>query len=199
MINKKNLLGKTPHELGTKDAIHTAIVAVRAAQLIKPGQRCGLNEFNEAIPSDKGPGVADPFLRAKITTGQVFWLLLGLDEVPNVRHVWEHPTVKFDLPTRETQRNRTIESYAKTLGVTYEQLMDAAEKWAIEMVRVDYPGALSEKDLDRAFDEEFDRYDFWSEWSAVTGHEFENQGSACCPEYAYPDGDLFVWVQGGAA
>lgn len=30
MINKKNLLGKTPDELGAKDAIHVAIVAVRA-------------------------------------------------------------------------------------------------------------------------------------------------------------------------
>lgn len=30
MINKKNLLGKQPFELGVKDAIHTAIVSVRA-------------------------------------------------------------------------------------------------------------------------------------------------------------------------
>ncbi len=35
------------------------------------------------------------------------------------------------------------------------------------------------------------RYDLWSSWSDEVGHEFENHGSECCPEYAYPDGQLF--------
>jgi hypothetical protein len=63
MINKRNLLGKTPEELGTKDAVHAAIVAVRAGQPIRPGQRCSINIDGEAVPDVNGVGVADPFLK----------------------------------------------------------------------------------------------------------------------------------------
>jgi hypothetical protein len=89
VINKKNVLGKAPFDLGTKDAIHVAIVAVRAGQLVQPGQRCGLNEHREAVPNEKGVGVADPFVKGPILTGTSFWLLMAQDEVPNVQHVWE--------------------------------------------------------------------------------------------------------------
>lgn len=193
MINKKNLLGKEPDELGDKDAIHVAIVAVRAGSLIKPGQRCGLNEHREAVPHEKGPGVADPFLKANITKGQRFWLLLNQDAVPNVRHVWEHPKVDFSPPTREVQLNESLKECAKKLGVTYQQLMDAcASVVASDYMGTPapYPGTLSSEELEEALD---DCYvgDIWYEWSEETGHEFEDQGSACCPEPVHPDCGLF--------
>ena len=107
MINKKNVLGKAPEELGIKDAIHTAIVSVRAAQAMEPGTKCNLNSDREAIPSSKGIGVADPFLKKTILRGQTFWMLLGQTEVPNVQHVWDHD-IDFSPPTVEPKLNRTI-------------------------------------------------------------------------------------------
>lgn len=193
MINKKNLLGKTPTELGIKDAIHTAIVSVRAGCFIEPGQRCGLSKDREAVPDSKGCGVADPFLRNGIQRGQYFWLLLCQDEVPNVQHVWEHPKVDFSPPTISPSMNRTIERTAKEFKVTYEQIMSAAQHVYDGGSSLPYPGTLNEKALDKAIDY-FDNYEFWSEWASETGVEFENQGTECCPEYDYPRTALFVWA-----
>ncbi len=184
MINKKNLLGKTPQELGDKDAIHVAIVSVRAARLITPGQRCGLNEHREAIPDAKGVGVADPFLKSNITTGQTFWLLLNQDAVPNVQHVWDHPKVDFAPPTREAERNKWFQQHADQLGVTYDQLLDACQYVIDNDKSAPYPGTKDAEELEGAME---DIGDIFSTWSDESGHEFENIGSGCCPEYQYPD------------
>lgn len=188
MINKKNVLGKTPDELGIKDAIHTAIVSVRAGSPIKPGQRCGPNKDREFVPNGKGPGVADPFRKAPIGTGDAFWLILDQDAVPNVQHVWEHPTVDFAPPTKPVKRNAAIEDVAKLYGVTYEQAMAAVDYVLEHGESAPHPGGMTQEQIEEL---DFESYDFWSEWSDEVGHEFENQGSACCPEYEYPDGDLF--------
>lgn len=191
MINKKNVLGKVPAELGVKDAIHTAIVSVRAAQTIEPGQKCLMNNFNEAEPSAKGIGVADPFRKTNIARGENFWLILNQDEIPNVQHVWNHPTVDFSAPTREVVYPKYLQEDADTLGVTYHQLMEAATHVVETYRSAIYPsnGKLkTQEELDEAY---IDNYEFWSEWSGETGYEFENMGSDCCPEYNYPDTPLF--------
>lgn len=188
MINKKNLLGKTPEELGTKDAIHTAIVSVRAGAPMEPGQKCGMNADREAVPNPKGCGVADPFRKKTILRGESFWMLLNQDEVPNVRHVWEHPSVDFTPPTVEAKLNRTIQATAKYFGVTYDQLMKAANYVVENNKPAPYPGekVLSELSDKYCSDAYFDRYDFWSAWASETLYEFENYGTECCPEYEYP-------------
>lgn len=194
MINKKNILGKEPEEVGIKDAIHTAIVSVRAGAAIVPGQRCGLNEFREAVPNLKGPGVADPFLKGNINRGQRFWLLLNQTEVPNVRHEWDHPTVDFSPPTRDIVRNASLESFAKLYDVTYDQLMSAAAFVVSNHKSAAYPKKLSEEKYDEiqeAIDNEMDEYELWTEWADETLYEFDNMGSECCPEYEHPDCRLF--------
>lgn len=189
MINKKNVLGKKPHDLGAKDAIHVAIVAVRAGSPIKPGQRCGLNEHREAVPAEKnGVGVADPFMKSGVASGQAFWLLLDQDSVPNVRHEWEHPTADFSPPTRAVKLNATLKEYADNLGVTYEQLIESAAKVVENEEAVAYPGKKTADEVEAAQEE---MYDLWSEWADETGHEFFNAGTACCPEFTYPDCRLF--------
>lgn len=190
MINKKNLLGKTPAELGIKDAIHVAIVAVRAGKPIEPGQRCGMNKDREAVPDDKGCGVADPFLKGVITRGQSFWLLLNQDEVPNVAHVWEHPSVDFAPPSAEVVKNKWLQKYADDYGVTYEQLMAAANHVVFNEESAPYPGTKTAEELDKLNDE-VDSADIWYEWKNETLHEFYNNGTECCPDYAYPDYPLF--------
>jgi hypothetical protein len=188
MINKKNLLGKQPFDLGDKDAIHVAIVAVRAGAAISPGQRCGLNENREAVPNEDGCGVADPFLRTPIARGTPFWLLMDLQEIPNVAHTWDHPTLDFSPPVVEVQKNRWLQRYADEYGVTYEQLMDACKAVLESDTPVPYPGTKAEEDINMGL---IDTYDIWSEWSGETGYEFYNVGSECCPEYEYPEGNLF--------
>lgn len=185
MINKKNLLGKKPQELGDKDAIHVAIVAVRAGLTVHPGARCGINEHREAVPDDKGVGVADPFLKAPVMRGESFWLLLNQDAVPNVRHVWEHPDVDFTPPEREVVLNDVLNDAAKALGVTYQQLMDACASVVENDEAAAYPGTLSAEDLEEAIDAMY-LGDVYSEWGEEVEHEFYNSGTECCPEYDYP-------------
>lgn len=189
MINKKNVLGKTPQELGDKDAIHVAIVAVRAGRLIEPGQKCELNKDREAIPSNKGVGVADPFLKTNIMRGQTFWLLLNQDAVPNVRHVWEHPDVDFSPPTTSPTQNYTIAEYAKEMGCSYDRLIEVCtelvHKGGRRVLVENGELTIVTKLPDGA--EEIDIYDLWGEWAEETGYEFENGGTECCPEYDYPD------------
>lgn len=192
MINKKNLLGKTPEALGIKDAIHTAIVSVRAASPIKPGEKCGLNDKREAIPQVKGPGVADPFRKKIIVTGEAFWMILAQDEIPNVQHVWEHPDIDFSPPSNEVELNESLKSIADTLGVTYSQLMHACANMLENGEPIQYPGSLEEEDLDCAMDEISD-YDLWYEYGNEVGYEFENVGSMCCPEYEYPTCNIFKY------
>lgn len=182
MINKKNLLGKAPIELGDKDAIHVGIVSVRAGAAITPGAKCKLNADREAISDEKGIGVADPFLKKIIMKGQSFWLLLNQDEISSVRHDWDHPTVDFSPPTIEVKRNPYIQVAADLFGVTYQQIMDAAAYVVEHDKPAPYPGT---KDIDEVEDE-FDRYDFWAEWAGETLYEFPNYGSECCPEHEYP-------------
>jgi hypothetical protein len=184
MINKKNVLGKNPEEIGIKDAIHTAIVSVRAAGPIKPGQRCGINEYGEAVPNDNGPGAADPFHSGTILCGQSFWLLLGQHEVPNVRHEWEHDSIAFLAPTRPIKINSTLEVYAKDLGVSYEQLMAAAAHVVENDSAAPYPGTKTSDEVKLA---QNDLSDLWSEWGEESCHKFYNSGTECCPKYQYPE------------
>lgn len=194
MINKKNLLGKTPSELGEKDAIHVAIVSVRAAKLILPGQKCSLNENREAVAcSSKGVGVADPFRKENILRGQTFWLLLNQDSVPNVQHVWEHPEVDFTPPTKAPSKNSGIDSFAKIFGCDYNRLIEVCselvekesgrvliENGDLKVVK-EFPEGVDEDEFD-----DIDSYELWSEIGEEIGHEFYNQGTECCPEYEYP-------------
>lgn len=190
MINKKNVLGKSPSDLGDKDAIHVAIVAVRAGKPIAPGSRVGLNEFSEAVPDEKGPGVADPFLKSTILTGQSFWLLMAQTEIPNVRHVWEHPDIPFLPPTREAKRNATLQSIADRIGLTYEQLMEACGKINETDQPVLYSGTKTREEVEQEI-EDMERYDLWSEWGEENLYDFPNDGTDCCPEYRHPDCELF--------
>lgn len=186
MINKKNVLGKTPVAVGDKDAIHVAIFAVRAGRVIEPGQRCGLNEHREAVPNDKGCGVADPFMRDNAVVGDVFWLLLDQTEVPNVQHHWEHPTISFAPPDRDPPKNKTIAEAAEKLGLTYAQLIDACRK-IVDEEDVVYEGTLSFGDMEQALEDDVEGYYVFSEWADETGYEFQNNGTECCPECDYPD------------
>lgn len=187
MINKQNLLGKTPDEAGTKDAVHVAIVSVRAGEYIARGQRFKMNEFNEAVSDSNGFAVVDPFRKSDVTRGDVFWGLLDQREVPNVRHVWDHPEIKEFTPTRETQKNKSLQDCADKLKMTYEDLMSAV-KTMVDGSTPLYSGMLSKAEVMKLIsDYEIEDYEMFSEWAGETGHEFENEGSACCPEYDYPD------------
>jgi len=192
MINKRKYLGKCPDELGVKDAVHVAIVSCVAGSAIKPGNRVELNKDGQAVPSEKGFGVADPFVEV-IARGQNFWVMMDPDSVVTVSHSWEH-SVPFTATPAPVKVNSYLERYAKAIGVTYSQLMQACSSYAKTDRKSPYPGVLPEETVDKKVELEVNVYDMWYEWANETGYEFDNEGTECCPEYTYPDGIPFEWV-----
>lgn len=187
-INKKTLLGRSPQELGVKDAVHAAIVSLRAGHALKPGEYITLNADREAIRSgtDGAFGIADPFFNGPIATGTVFWGILKMEEIPTVTHHWDHPKHSFEAPATEPKHNRTIEDLATQLGLQYEDVMSACQLYVTKDRQTPYSNPLSEDDFDKVQDEF--HYELWSEWADESGWEFSNNGTECCPEYDYPDG-----------
>lgn len=195
-INKKTFLGKVPVELGLKDAVHVAIVSLRAGQALSPGDSIKMNANGEAIwcNAKESFGVVDPYRTNKIPRGGYFWCQMNMDEIENVKHVWSHKH-SFDKPTVEFKPNQYLEGYAKNLGVTYEVLMSTLEEYQPNEDRVAYTGTLSEDELEEAQDD-LDS-DIWYEWSRETGYEFDNIGTECCPEIEYPSRRIFKFIKEG--
>lgn len=191
MINKKIVLGKNPKELGVKDAVHVAIVSVRAAHAMNPGTKCTINDNGEACSAgNKGVGIADPFLKSIIKTGQNFNLLLNPDEVDNVQHIWDHNKFTFDAPAKPVELNNELVEIADKFGVTYNQLLEAMDFVVENDTPAKYPGKKTQDELDIVQDDIYN-WDLWSAYSDETLHEFDNIGTECCPEMAYPKCSIF--------
>lgn len=193
-INKKNLLGKNPIDVGIKDAVHVAIVSLVAGSAIPCGCRIKLNCDNQAIPARDGDkasfGVASPW-SGRIARGERFWGLMDPDSVAAVEHTWDCD-IDFSVKPKPVTENSTIASFAKDCGVTYEQMMQACDTCVRTDRPANYPGTLSQEAVEEATSN--DCYELWSEWAEETGYEFDNEGTECCPEYAYPDGLPFQWA-----
>jgi hypothetical protein len=188
MINKKDFLSQPPIELGIKDAVHVAIVSVRAGQHLSPGDECTMNEHGEAIKG-KGLGVVSPFVRGDVLCGQSFWLMLFSSEVTTVKHEWVHPKFDFKPPTKDIEKNKYLERYAKDLEITYEQLMDACGNAVHNETTTEYSGTLSFEVVEDKWG--YIKYDIWYEWADEANYEFANYGTECCPEYETPDFLIF--------
>lgn len=185
-INKTNHLAHTPEVAGLKDAIHVAIVSCRAGSILKRAEPFTINTDGEAIycNENKSIGVVNPFIKHPVKRGEIFWGILKMQEVPNVKHVWEHPSFTFEAPTTPVKYNSILQSISDELGVTYQELMDACDKMENTGNSSQYNGSLDKESFE---DITYDKYELWSAWSEESGIEFENTGTACCPEYDYPD------------
>jgi len=194
-INKKNLLGKNPIDVGIKDAVHVAIVSLVAGTALPCGCRIKLNCDNQAIPARDGDkdsfGVVSPW-SGRIARGERFWALMDPDSVAAVEHTWDCD-IDFSVKPKLVEENGYIADVAKKCGVTYEQMMQACKTFIDTERPANYPGTLSEETVEEETDSD-DLYTLWSEWSEETGYEFDNMGSECCPEYEYPDRLPFEWV-----
>lgn len=89
----------------TRDAVHIAVVAVRAAERLLPGERVMLDpDDNQQVMSLRGPtakpvGIIDPYLPpdSSVHAGGYCWLFLMPKAITGLRHEWTHPLFP-DLP-----------------------------------------------------------------------------------------------------
>lgn len=86
-------------DVGGRDAVHVAVIAVTAAQWMAPAQDVGLVDGGLTAVADttKPIGIVDPFLKDTVHPGQRFWLYLYPRTITSLRHNWTHPEFE-DLP-----------------------------------------------------------------------------------------------------
>jgi len=127
-----------------RDAIHLAVDPAVAVEVLQPGQDVGFVVGGVGVCDDP-VGIVDPFLKAPVQVGEMFWLVVYPREITSLRHVWSHP--KFDeeeecvVADQEARfefkkeldgtnaAGRWIESYADSVGLGFDELVNAAEEW----------------------------------------------------------------------
>ena len=85
-----------PGEQNQRDAIHIAIVPIKARNNLQPGQRVGVTPDGEWAGTPGGlfseaVGIVDPYMEQRVLGGQTFWLCLFQGSVHTLRHEWTHP------------------------------------------------------------------------------------------------------------
>lgn len=121
-----------------RDAIHIAVVSVKAHETMKPGQPVAISPQGNAysVPASDSIGIIDPFLARGVVYGDHCWVLLNPRTITSLRHVWSHPALPDELPQHsaipvdaEQTARLAIHAVAEDLGVSDEALMEGAEAW----------------------------------------------------------------------
>lgn len=117
-----------------RDAVHIAVAPVRAAFVLRPGQRVGVIGGGKlAVPGSFHVGIVDPFLTEDVQPGEAFYIFLFPSTVTSLRHEWAHPEFPCgDQPAREPSQERKdseawLRSYAEQVN-TYDQPEEAYQR-----------------------------------------------------------------------
>lgn len=89
-------LGTTPSPdtVYLRDAVHVAVIVVKAGTVLQPGQRVSVTAALEAWPAmTTYHGIVDPFLNGLVDTDELFYLCMVPGSTSLPRHHWEHPTI----------------------------------------------------------------------------------------------------------
>lgn len=78
---------------GVRDAVHVAVIAVRAQTVLEPGEDVDATGHI----TGKMVGIVDPFLKEEVKIDQKFWLYLYPRTITGLNHQWTHP----DFPEQE--------------------------------------------------------------------------------------------------
>jgi hypothetical protein len=153
-----------------RDAIHLAVVPVKASHRMFPGDNVGILPDGEASTHVKDPvGIVDPFLVEGVTGGQWFWLVIYPRKITSLRHVWSHPAfpdeaeVTPPAPTAPHDPHRKwLEDFASSIDVTYNSLMEAANDFQEHDEYFSQGGK---------FEGIYVGVEFWEHYVAVTGKD----------------------------
>jgi hypothetical protein len=162
-----------------RDAIHIAVVPVRASVSMQPGTKVTLLETRDdgehtvrPAMSEKPIGVIDPFLTEAVATGERCWLFLNPGSITSLRHDWTHDAFNDALtPAQEatvrqvtdklfnSEHKKYLTEFAAGLGHTYESFMD------------EIADCLSSGDSFHTGDNQIDApgHEFWTHYEAIAG------------------------------
>jgi len=148
---KEARLGELITELGEqnqRDAIHIAVIPVKARERLRPGMHVSIlhdgtnaEAYGDVAGSTTAVGIVDPFLPKTVEIGQTFWLCLYQGQVTTLRHEWTHPAFpavdKVDQQSRDDRAasEEWLRNYASTKIKIYEEDSDVAYKTFLEELK----------------------------------------------------------------
>ena len=133
MSNEHTVLGKIPTG-NERDAVHVAVIPVKAGSDLLPGMRVGLLDDGRASGCAVHIGIVDPFLTDVVRAGSMFYLALFPETVTGMRHHWSHPAFSETVDYVDTDASITgvnidmISEVAALCGVSRGEMLDIA-KW----------------------------------------------------------------------
>ncbi len=98
-MNEQPKLGELLKGDEKRDAIHVALLPVKAGHRLCPGQHVGLIGYNEdagvyvASGNAEHVGIIDPYLNGYVSPGEHCWLCFYPNTVTSLRHAFTHPSL----------------------------------------------------------------------------------------------------------
>jgi len=177
--------GILPEDVGGRDAVHVAVVAVTAGGDIGlyPGQDAGIvgaTDSGEPIAAAKAPkmtGIVDPFLKERVYPGARFWLYLYPRTITGLSHRWTHPDFPdagpgevYAPPSAKLSSEKWIRDYAEKFGDNYEDLMAGADAWVNSTGWGEYYyGPSDGNGMRGTYEGESTDPEFWEHYERVRG------------------------------
>lgn len=167
-----------PGEQNQRDAIHIAVVPIKAVTDLLPGQHVGVSADGKSSVTGSGlpVGIVDPFLLTGPREGDTFWLFLYQGQVTTLRHEWTHPA---------------FPNVHEAPAVTAPSTKEVSEAWLRDWCsKNDCPryetvlAAVLDGDYRSSWDRDYFHFDdqdahasippeFWDHMAVVTGQTFD--------------------------
>lgn len=136
---KEVKLGHRPEPGAGRDAVHVAVVAMRAPCLLIRGQRVDKDGWPTTDPSRTPIGIVDPFAEDPdrgagiVKVGEWFWLCLFPGTTTSLRHVWTHPSFAEEGATRTPgypgESMAWMQELADRVGMDVEEMLMAGHRY----------------------------------------------------------------------
>lgn len=169
-----------------RDAIHIAVVPVKAGAKLAPGTKVKLQNTVDPIVVAAGKrhpsvGVIDPYLDAPVQAGQQCWLYLNPGSITSLRHAWSHPAFPMAMVLTDAERAKSeqvtnmllgdrqksidfMTELASDLGMSFEAFMSQLEE------------CLESGDSFSTGDNQVDvPDDMWKHYEVITGKQLEEK------------------------
>ena len=124
-------IGKFHQEVYERDAVHVAVVSVRAKEPLKPSQHIGYDAGGwqvTATPPEpyKLIGIVDPFLPRDVQKDERFWMVLYPNTITGLKHVWSHPSISQDGQGTGSYSEKWLRDFADSVDADYHEMMHVA-------------------------------------------------------------------------
>lgn len=148
-----------------RDAVHIAVIAVRAGDALQPGQPVCMRD-GDAHPTDRAHviGVVDPFLDWGPSRGDRFWLFLVPGSITSLRHEWACPAFRGGEqaapPSGSKEESMAwLRDCAEGCDVSLSRLIEMAREGGVVSHGTEYGNDI-------------DREAFWLHLERATGEVF---------------------------